>query len=144
MSAKKKSGVLERILMIGLDTTAIIDFFKGDEKLKKYLVKNKEPFATTTINFLELCFGIDPANSKHNEELASYEEFFSTTVHISLDENACKRASRIFWRLKKEGNTINKADCTIAACFLEKGVKKVLTRNKKHFEKIKELETITY
>ena len=130
--------------MIGLDTSAIIDIFKGDEKIKKFLESNKEPLAANVMSYLELFFGLDPSNAKHQEEGKYYEEFFKILHNADLTKGACEEASRIFWNLKREGKTIEQFDCVIAAIFLESGITKILTRNLKHFENIKDLKAITY
>lgn len=130
--------------MIGLDTTAIIDIFKGEEKIKKFLESNKEPLAATMMSYLELFFGLDLSNSKHAEEAMFYEEFFNIVHNFGLTHSACEQASRIFWHLRKEGKTIEQFDCTIAAIMIESGITRILTRNLKHFENIKDLKVITY
>jgi len=58
--------------------------------------------------------------------------------------NSCELASEIFWSLKKEGKEIEQFDCVIAALLISNCINKILTRNSKHFEKIKKLEVISY
>mgnify|MGYP001593450345 FL=1 len=130
--------------MIGLDTSAIIDIFKGDEKIKNFLETNKEPLASTIINYLELFFGINTENPKHIAEGKYYDEFFKGLYSIGLSSEACKEASKIFWALKKEGRVIEQFDCIAAACFLTSGITKMLTRNPEHFGRIKQLSVISY
>lgn len=130
--------------MIGLDTTAIIDLFKGNQGIKEFLEKNKEPLASTMFNYLELQFGLDHENKKHIEESRYYEELFESIYAIELTKNACEKASQISWKLKKSGKEIEQFDCIIAALFLEKGIKKVVTRNKSHFNRIEGIEVINY
>ncbi|MBI2671328.1 PIN domain-containing protein [Candidatus Woesearchaeota archaeon] len=130
--------------MIGLDTSAIIDIFKGNEEIKKFLQDNKEPFAVTIMNYLELFFGLNPEDQKHKIEEQYYEDFFNNLFFINLSTNSCKEASKIYWNLKKEGKTIDKVDCIIASLFSTNGIKKILTRNVKHFERIKQLSVINY
>lgn len=130
--------------MIGLDTTAIIDIFKGEPKIKEFLDGNKEPLAVGIMSYLELFFGLNPDNSKHTMEGKYYGEFFRGLYNIDLTKESCEEASRIFWTLKKEGKTIEQFDCVIEASFLKSGISKILTRNRKHFEKIKQLNVISY
>lgn len=130
--------------MIGLDTSAIIDLFKGDEKLKKYFEKNKEPITVTMMSYLELYFGLDPKNSEHETEEKYYDDFFKTAQNLNLTKNSCKEASKIFWELKKRGGEIEQFDCVIAALFITNGINKILTRNVKHFENIRQLKAISY
>jgi len=130
--------------MIGLDTTAIIDIFKGDGNIKKFLENNKEPLAATIMSYLELHFGLDLQNSKHIVEEKYYDEFFKNLYSVDLTKDSCKEASKIYWKLKEEGKIIEQFDCTIAALLLTNGIKKILTRNTEHFQRIKELKTISY
>ena len=130
--------------MIGLDTSAIIDIFKGNQNIKLFLNGNKEPLAATIMSYLELFFGINPENPKHVEEGRYYEEFFKRVYNIDLSPDSCEEASKIFWKLKKEGREIEQFDCVIAASFISEGVEKILTGNPKHFERIKQLSVISY
>ena len=130
--------------MIGLDISAIIDIFKGDKNIRKFLDENKEPLASTSMSYLELFFGINPENPRHLEEGEYYREFFKSIYMLELTYESCEQASGIFWALKKQGKTIGQFDCVIAAIFISNGVNKILTRNEGHFDKIKQLEVITY
>ena len=130
--------------MIGLDTSAIIDIFKGNNDIKPFLENNKEPLATTMMSYLELFFGLNPENPKHTSEGKYYQEFFKNLYNVDLNMESCEEASKIFWRLKKEGKTIEQFDCVIAASFIASGINKILTMNPKHFEKIKQLNVISY
>lgn len=130
--------------MIGLDTSAIIDIFKGEQKIKEFLEVNKEPLAATTMSYLELFFGLSPENPRHVMEGNYYREFFKGLYNIELTKGSCEEASKIFWNLKKEGKAIEQFDCIIAALFLKDGIGKILTRNPKHFDRVKQLKVISY
>ena len=130
--------------MIGLDTSALIDIFKGDLAIRKVLSKNKEPLATTGLNYLELMFGIDFDDKDHKLEEDYYNEFFETLLNFNISKKASKMASKILWSLKKEGRIIEQFDCAISAILLVNGVNKIITRNVKHFEKIEGLKVISY
>ncbi|MBI4452262.1 type II toxin-antitoxin system VapC family toxin [Candidatus Woesearchaeota archaeon] len=130
--------------MIGIDTSAIIDIFKGKEKVKAILLDVKEPLALTTISYLELMFGIDPGNQKHKLEEQYYDEFFKSFLTLNLDNNSCKKASEIFWKLKRQGKTIEQFDCVIAGIFQANGINKLISKNSKHFENIPNLNVIAY
>ncbi len=130
--------------MIGLDTSAIIDIFKGETSIKHFLEHNKEPLAVTIISYLELFFGLSFERTNHIHEAQYYRDFFQRAYHLDLTKETCEKSSEIFWRLTKDGNVIEKFDCVIAAIFLVHGVDKILTRNKKHFERVKGLQVIDY
>ena len=130
--------------MIGLDTSAIIDIFKGKESLKKFLEENNEPLAVTTLSYLELFFGLDLKNQKHMIEAKYYKELFSEMLNLNLTMKSCEEASRIFWHLREQGKTIGQFDCVISAILIQNGINKILTSNGKHFRNIKELKVIEY
>ena len=130
--------------MIALDTTAIIDIFKGDEDIKKLLLKLKEELITTLINYQEIMFGLDLANSRYQEEEVYYDEFFQDTNILVHNLESAKKGAEIYWQLKHGGKTIERFDCMIAGILLTHGVYRIITRNIKHFENIKELEIISY
>lgn len=125
-----------------MDTTAIIDLFKGTKDMKKFLENNTEPLCVNILSYAELMFGIN--NEKHKNEEQFYDDFFNDMYAFELTRESCKLASKINTTLKKEGKTIGSFDVLIASIFLSNGVTKILTKNKKHFEKIKNIKVITY
>jgi predicted nucleic acid-binding protein len=130
--------------MIGLDTTAIIDIFKGEDNIKTFLENNKEPLAVNIISYLELFFGLNPENPQHVIEGKYYDKFFKRLYNFNLNSESCKEASKIFWGLKKKGMLIEQFDCVIAAIFIANGITNIVTRNPKHFERVKQLSVISY
>jgi tRNA(fMet)-specific endonuclease VapC len=127
--------------MIGLDTTAIIDLFKGDPELNKFIQNSREPFSVTILSYAELMFGLNE-NSRKEEEY--YDDFFSDIYSFDLTKDSCKIASKLKYSLRKKGITIGNFDLLIASIFLSNGITKILTRNKKHFERINSIEVISY
>ena len=88
--------------MLGLDTSAIIDIFRGNKDIKPFLENNKEPLAVTIMSYLELFFGLNPENPKHKTEGSYYQDFFKSLYNVDLNQESCEEASKIFWRLKKD------------------------------------------
>jgi|SRR3989344_1150449 len=130
--------------MIGLDTTAIIDLFKEDKKLKEVIESLEETFTSTIINYQELFFGLNPDNEQHKKEGEYYDQFFDNVTLFEHNINSAKKSSEIFWKLSKDGATTGRFDSMIAGILIANGVNKIITRNVKHFENIKELEVIGY
>ena len=130
--------------MIGLDTCAIIDIFKGEKNIKNFLEKHKEPLAVNMMNYVEIFFGIDPKNPKHIKESEYYERFFNNFYFVDLTKEVSVKSSEIYWSLKKKGKNVGKFDCLLASCFLTHGIKKIVTKNVKHFKRIKDLEILSY
>lgn len=130
--------------MIGLDTNAIIDLFKGKNEIKKVLSEIEEPLTATQMSYLELQFGLDPEEKRHKMEQVYYDEFFKTIRVLGLTDYSCKKAAEIHWKLKKKGAMIGKFDCVIAGTLLSNGVTRIITKNKREFEKIPGLSVIGY
>ncbi len=130
--------------MIGLDTSAIIDLFKGVTALKSVLENYTEHAAVTEMSYAELMFGLDVSGKKHAAEEKCYDAFFEAVAQFPLDKKSIKKASKIFWELKKRGNEIDEFDCLIAGIFLTNGITKLITRNKRHFAGIPGMEAISY
>ena len=130
--------------MIGLDTGALIDLLKENHALKKVIEGSEEPLASTIINYQELMFGLDFDNPKHVEEEKTYSAFFQNVYFFSLTPVATKTASILFRELQKKGMDIGRFDSMIAGIFLEQGVTKIITRNTKHFQRMKEIEVLSY
>jgi tRNA(fMet)-specific endonuclease VapC len=130
--------------MIGLDTDAIIEFFRKDPALISLMRSLDEELTSTIINYQEIMFGLDPQNKKHLEEKDFFDSFFNDLIFLDLNKNSGDKASEIFWDLGKKGIVSGKFDCMIAGILLSNGVNKIITRNVKHFEKIPGLKIISY
>lgn len=130
--------------MIGVDTGVLISLFRKDMKLIDFLQSLDDQVVLTRISYLELLFGFDPHNPQHQKERASFDAIFDNFTVLDLDKNAGDKSSEIFWALSKRGDSIGKFDCILAGIYLSRGVTKILTRNVKHFSRIKELEVMPY
>ena len=130
--------------MIALDTTALIDLFKGDKSLKLLMKDLNQGFAITSINCQEIYFGINPKEPKHLLEEEEYNRFFKEIIVFDFDKNSAKESSEIFWNLGARGEHIGKFDCMIAGTLISNSVDTVITKNKKHFENIKGLKVLSY
>lgn len=130
--------------MIGLDTCTIIDLFQGDDNLIELIKFLDEEVCLSKTSYFELVFGINPRNKKHLNEEKYYDKIFQNLKVFSLDLNSLKKASRMFWRIKTKGKEIDRTDILIATSFLENNVKKIITKNKKHFSQIKGLKVLDY
>lgn len=130
--------------MIGLDTGALIDLLKENDALKNVIEGSEEQLASTIINYQELMFGLDFDNPKHIEEEKTYAAFFENIHFFSLTPVAAKNASILFRELQKKGMDIGRFDSMIAGIFLEQGITKILTRNVKHFQRMKEIQVLSY
>jgi len=127
-----------------LDTTAIIDFLRGEpkiiEKIKNLEEKNV-PIYLTSISVFEIWQGVkDLLDEKKREKINNLLE---ATANFSLDISAAKEAGSIHASLKKEGIIIDPEDSMIAG-IAKINREKILTRNIKHFQRINGIMIETY
>lgn len=127
-----------------LDTTFIIDLMKNKPAAlskAQALEKTSTPLHTTTISVFELWQGLEDLQSKEKKE--RIEQFLSSVGLLSFDLPSAKIAGLIFSGLERKGETIEAEDCMIAGIAHWRG-EPILTRNKKHFERIRGISVETY
>ena len=109
-----------------IDTSVIIDFLAGDEKLVSLIqeIANKEEIKTTTITEYELL----KHKTKLKRQLA--EDFLSELTVYPFDSDAAREAAVLFEELKNSGRMINEADLLVAGISLAND-EVLLTRDRK-------------
>ena len=133
--------------MICLDTTFIIDFLKSkQEAINKYKELKDKDLVTTHINVYETKSGIYRKFSEDTiiKELSVLDDFMSFIKILHVNMNSVEEAAKINGRLIKNGGIIDDLDILIAGICLSNGCSAILTKNKKHFDKIKGLKVETY
>ena len=133
--------------MICLDSTFIIDYLKGDEKAKAAYEDHKtEGCCLTEINLYEVAEGIMSADAKNKQskKMDKFLDFVSGFNILPMMNLFAMDAARISALPLKTGKPIDDADCLIAGIMQANNVKKILTRNTKHFSRIKGVEAISY
>jgi predicted nucleic acid-binding protein len=112
--------------MTFIDTSVIIDFLAGDEKIVSIVkeLAEKEEIKTTTITEYELY--------KHKNELKRQvaEKFLSAITVCSFDRASARKAALLFENLRKSGKMINENDLLIVGIALAKD-EVLLTRDQK-------------
>jgi predicted nucleic acid-binding protein len=112
--------------MTFLDTSVIIDFLAGDEKIVALIkeLSRKGEIKTTTITEYELL--------KHKTELKRQvaENFLSAIIVCPFDRASAEKAALLFEKLSKTGKMINENDLLIAGISLANG-EVLLTRDQK-------------
>ena len=100
--------------MTFLDTSVIIDFLAGDQKIISIVkeILNKEEVKTTTITEYELL------RYKNKIRKQAAERFLSGAIVCSFDRDAAKKAAVLFEELKDSGRMINENDLLIAGISL--------------------------
>lgn len=130
--------------MIGIDSSALIDLFRGESEIIELFKNLDDELVTTYINYFEILTGLNLEDKSYQEEFGYFESLFQEVNLLNLSKESCEASSSIVWDLKKRGKMIGKVDCMIAGILLSNGVNKIITRNVKHFENIKGLKVISY
>lgn len=121
--------------MIVADTDVLIDFLKGKGEVDRvYKALEEKILSTTAISSFELLSGLIPA-SKQEEAV---KNLLGAIEIIPLSPESAARAAELNRELRAAGRAIGMADSLIAGICLVHN-RSLLTRNKKHFSRVKEL-----
>ena len=133
--------------MLCLDTTFIIDLLreKKDALSKFEAIKDHEVY-TTILNVYELKAGIQRKFQPHIilRESAAFNKFLANITIFDLNLNSIDKAAEINGELTNQGLIIEDFDILIAGICLANGCSKIITKNVKHFSRIKGLKVETY
>jgi tRNA(fMet)-specific endonuclease VapC len=122
--------------MIIADTDVLIDFLRGRGGGAKRVALELETrsFSTTAINAFELRSGARTAKQK-----AAIDGLLDAMTLLSFGPEEAQVAAELRQQLESQGQAIGMADYMIAAiCVVNGGV--LLTRNRKHFERVEGLK----
>ena len=130
--------------MICLDSDFIVDLLrhKQDAVLKFKSLKG-EAIVSTEVSYFEVLYGIFKKRQFSQEEMNFVQEFFGSLPNMALDHPSAYNAAEIAGNLEKEGLTIGFNDSLIAGICLSNKCG-ILTKNVKHFARIKDLKVETY
>ena len=135
--------------MVCLDTSFLIDVIRGKKeivKIEEEIDLKEEIVAIATPTIVELIRGLYlKANIKNikKEEVEVINKKLSSFTILDLDKDSAVLAGEIEADLINKGEIIDLEDIMIAAIAISND-QNLLTKNKKHFEKIKGLQIETY
>lgn len=111
-----------------LDTTALIDFFRGKRETIELLnrLAQEAPLAACPITVSELFSGVRPM------ELAKVEEFFDALVFYPISYKASRQAGLFRRAYAKKGINLSLSDTLIASVAIENSLI-LVTNNLRHF-----------
>ena len=127
--------------MIVLDTSALIDLFRGGDEIRKVMGSD---VASTAINYHEIYVGIKHHKAKAEERF--FRRFFSDIKILDLDRASAERSSEIMSRLLALGISVNAFDVLIAGIAVANGAETLITRDRdfESIAKVTELDTKVY
>jgi predicted nucleic acid-binding protein len=109
--------------MIGLDSCAIIEILNN----QVHTIQDEE-FAIANLVFYEVYAFANPA------EKQILRHMWDHCKQVYFDEEATFLACELQERARKKGKEVPSVDCLIIASYLQAGVQKILTQNKKQFD----------
>ena len=128
-----------------LDTSFLIDLMENDDGAaarKRNLDGSSEICRTSAATIFELWAGIF-MSKKSEEEKRKVVNALSEIGVVSVSGRISEKAGELHGLLKKDGNEIGPIDAMIAATALLEN-ETVLTRNAKHFARVKGLRIESY
>jgi len=135
--------------MILLDTSACIDYLNGNIEIKKVIEEQDDLIHITSITIYEMNIGFERTKRKISEQrykqlYKPWLEFISSMEIFALGFKEAEKAAKIYDVLESQGKTIDDNDILITGIMLANGIKKLITKNVRHFERIVDIELITY
>ena len=127
-----------------LDTCFIIDLLNNQEdavQKSEELDQQNISLFTTAVTVFEIWQGV--SDIKNKEKLEKINTLLESIGLLNLDKESAKIGGKIHSELYDQGIPIQPEDSMIAGISLKHG-KKILTRNTKHFSRIKRIEIEAY
>ena len=127
-----------------LDTDLLIAILRGKQEAYSIVTEIDEETkaATTAINTFEIFFGAHKSSMK-NENIKEAAKSLDRLEVIPLDLPSSRKAAEISAKLAEKGEPIDYRDAMIAAIAIENDLT-LVTRNKSHFKRIKNLKLGTW
>ena len=114
------------------DTDVLIDFLTGHDPAARHVALELERghLRTTVITQFELLCG-----ARNARQEAMIRQLLAGVPAFPLDPEAADQAARVRKSLEKAGETVGMADSLIAGIVLSRDAT-LLTRNRRHFERV--------
>ena len=122
--------------MMVADTDVLIDFLAGHEPTAQRVAREleRESLTTTVITRFELLCG-----ARHARQEDTIRQLLDVLPTLPLHQDAADQAARARLELERAGQSIGMADSLIAGIVLaHHGI--LLTRNRRHFERVTGLQ----
>ena len=123
-----------------LDTDLLVAILRGKPETQTIVeeLDREGKAATTSVNAFEIYFGANKSNQK-NQNVKETSKLLERLAVFPLDLTSSRRAGEISAKLVAKGETIDFRDSMIAAIVIENGLT-LITRNKAHFKRVKDLK----
>lgn len=124
-----------------IDTSALIDLFRGSEAAQRFIDNDA---VTTAITYHEIFQRIKHRGSKSEDKFFRY--FFTYMRVLNYDISAAEASSEIMARLKSVGTPVNALDVLIAGIAAANGADKIITKDNDFLKiaKVIDIEVLVY
>ncbi len=122
-----------------LDTSSIINYLRGVDQTVKKINNTEGELCSSYLCLSELYEGIYRVKKQGTAEKIVKDFFQSLSEVYTIDEKVAKQFGELRAYLKKTENVMEDIDIFIAATCLVYGLT-LITENRKHFSRIKNLE----
>ena len=125
-----------------LDTTIIVRHLRGqrEETGLIHRLQDISTVATTIVNAFELYYGAFKSKETA-KNLTSARGFLNAVEVLDLDDDSAEFAGKVMANLESRGIALDPRDVLIGSIASKNGFS-VVTRNRKHFERIPELQVV--
>jgi len=123
-----------------LDTDLLVAILRGKQEARTIVEELDEDGkgATTSVNAFEIYFGANKSERKE-ENVKEASKLLERLTVFPLDLSSSRNAAEVSAKLSARGETIDFRDAMIAAIASQNGLT-LVTRNKAHFKRIKDLQ----
>lgn len=122
-----------------LDTSIIIDYLRGGEKTVNLVDSLEGDLTSSYFCLAELFEGVDRAKDKERAKKIVVQFFAGLKFILGINQAIAEKFGQLRKELKNKGSIIEDIDIFIAATCLVNDLT-LITLNKKHFSRIKELK----
>ena len=132
-------------MIYNLDTCMVVDFLRSNEKVKAKLgaaLMEGNTLVICSVVYYEIMRGFDQSAPPTRRRI-KFDQIYSDTKHIALDDKAAAIAAEIYRYLCKRGQKIEDDDILIAAITLANDAI-LVTDNVKHFERVPNLKVVNW
>jgi len=136
---------LESIARVCLDTDVLVDYLRKPSpevrRVMECVFEKKLDACITSINVFEIWFGAFLAPEKAKLARCT-EEFLGQMEVVDFDYTSAVEAGRVLADLRKRGEPIEIRDLFVG-CVCKVGGMALITRNMKHYKRIRGLKVLT-
>ena len=120
--------------MILIDTDIYIELLKGNKRIVQRRGEYEGPIGICFMTIAELYYGAEKS-MEPAKNIETIDKLLLTLEIVQPDLSILRRFGAIKAQLRKEGTPIADADVFIASATIERA-EKLITGNKKHYERI--------